>query len=837
MQGRSTLRALGGTWATLAAIFLAAHPAVAAAQATASSAPTTPVVRAIEVEGLRRVDREAALVGIAAKLGQPLGPTTATHDVRALWQTGFFRDVQLRQQAQGDGVRLIFLVAEKPAVRAVHLCGYNALSEDDLRAALDVKPFTILNVELLKKNVQKLRELYLDKGHYLAEVRFAVEPVRGAGSRGAAEVDVRFDIVEKAKVMVRQISFVGNRHLSAATLKAHMQTREGSELGFLTQAGTYKEDFFQTDLLRLQALYYDHGYVTAKVSAPSTTISRDMREIYLTLAVDEGEAYDVGGLRFSGDVDLTDDHGKQVASAKLLRDQLSLTPGTGFSRTELFNDVQKLTDLYRDHGYAYANVTPNSSLQADARRVDLDFEVDRGEKVTLESIETAGNSRTRDKVIRRELRIYEGDTFSAAALNLSRQRVFQLGYFESVNMLTEQGSAPNRMKVVVEVKEKSTGTFQVGAGLSSYESFIATAQISQNNFLGNGQTMALSLHLSFGQFAQQMAQFQFTEPYFLDSRWSLGINAYLTQRLFRDFQRQATGLSPSFGYPLTHELRLMAGYTFEYVTIAQTDGGGGGGGGGGGPQINPHAGDLLHNLSRAGRVGSVNGAVSFDNRDNRLFPTRGTFDELRAEVSTPYLGADEIMAFKRLELATRYFHPMPLHTVFRFNMQLGYVFGPRQGVPISERYFPGGIYSVRGFSPRGLGPKLSVPNNPANPHAGTREFIVGGNKQAIFNVELEFPLLPAAGLKGVIFTDAGNAYNDDEGMFYLGTEAKERTSGYLIGSNARVQVPLGLFYSVGFGVRWVSPIGPLRFEWGVPLTKHALSDDPLIFEFTIGNFF
>jgi outer membrane protein insertion porin family len=828
-----------GNWAEFAQAAEAAPSAPTETLApAAAAAATAPLIRSIEVRGLRRVDAEAALVGTQLHVGMPLETTQATHDVRALWQTGFFRDVALRAESRAEGIHLIYLVEEKPAVHAVQLSGFDDISEDDIRAVLDVKPFTILNVELLKKNVQKIRDLYVDKGYYLAEVSYRVEPLAPVGRR-AAEVNVHFDIVEKAKVVVRQISFIGNRHVDSATLKQHMQTREGSELTFLNQAGTYKEEYFQTDLLRLQALYYDRGYVSVKISPPAATISKDRREIYLSLAIEEGEAYDIGRIEFSGEVDLAGPSGAPVANRDILREHLSVRSKKRFCRTDLFNDVQKLTDLYRDYGYAYANVTPNSNIDAPSRQVNLDFEVERGALVHIESIEMSGNSRTRDKVIRRELRLVEGDVFSAAAMNRSRERVFQLGYFETVNMLTEQGSAPDRMKLVVEVKEKSTGTFQVGAGLSSYESFIATAQISQNNFLGNGQLMSLSLHLSFGQFAQQMASFQFTEPYFLDSRWSLGINAYLTQRLFRDFQRQATGVSPSFGYPLTHELRLSAGYTLEYVSIVQSDGSLSYGSPQkfGKAQANSHVGDLLYNLSRAGRVGSVNGAVSFDNRDNRLFPTHGTYDELRAEVSTTWLGATEIMAFKRLELMTRFFHPLPLRTVFRFNMQLGYVFGPRQGVPISERYFPGGIYSVRGFSPRGLGPKLKVPSHPDNPLSGTRDFIIGGNKQAIFNVELEFPLVPAAGLKGVLFADAGNAYNDDEGMFYIGTGELQRSPGYLIGTNSRVDVPFGLFYSVGFGVRWLSPIGPLRFEWGIPITKHDLRDDPLIFEFTIGNFF
>jgi outer membrane protein insertion porin family len=795
-----------------------AEPVQEGHAAAPKGSSTAPLVKKVRIEGLRRVDREAALVGTKLRQGKHFDAAAAAADLHALWRTGFFRDVSLLQEAKAGGVELTFVVEEKPSIKAIAYTGLDAVSEDDVKGVVNVKAFTILNVELLKKNIEKIKDLYVGKGYYLVEVTYELTP----SPDDLQEVTVTFNVVENAKVMVRQVSLVGNRCLSSELLKNAMQTREGNELSFLTQSGTYKEDYFQTDLMRLQALYYDHGYVTVKIGEPTATISKDRREIYLSVPIEEGQAYDIGAVEFSGDVELKDEHGAVLVNASTLRKLLTIRPQQRFNRTALFNDVQALTDVYRDQGYAYANVTPNSRIDPATRTVTLDMEVDRGDLAYFETIEMVGNTRTRDKVIRRELRLFEGQKYSAAALNLSRARVFQLGYFETVNISTARGSAANKLTVSVEVKEKSTGTFQIGAGLSSYESFIATAQISQNNFLGNGQMMALSMHLSFGQFAQQLAQFQFQEPYFLDSQWALGINAYLTQRYFRDFQRNSKGFTPSLSYPLTHELRLSAGYTFEYVTISTDIAG---------------AETVLYNLDRAGKVSAVNASLSYDNRDNRLFPTHGTFDELRAELSTGFLGADDNMAFKRFELDMRFYHPLPLRTVFRLNMQLGYVFGPRDGVPISERYFPGGIYSVRGFSPRGLGPIVRVAQEGSDPMSPTRDFTFGGNKQAIFNLELEFPIVEAAGVKGVVFVDAGNAYNDDESMFYAGTPKLQRTPGYLIGSNAQVDVPLGLFYSFGFGVRWLSPIGPLRFEWGIPITKHAIDDEPIIFEFTIGNFF
>ena len=801
---------------------LPALPGFAAApgpRAAPSAAPDTERVVEVRALGLRRVDMEAALAGTQLQRGRVFDPAMATQDLRRVWRSGFFRDVRLERQTEAAGLVLIYTLVEKPAIRTIRYAGLDALSEDDVKGVVDVKPFTILNIDALKRNGDKIKDLYVGKGYYLAEVGYHLEPV---GTQGQ-EVDVVFDVVENARVSVKQITFLGNTHLSDAQLKAAMQTREGNELSWLTQSGTYKEEFFQTDIYRLQALYYDHGYVTVKVGEPTVTISPDRTAIYIAIPVEEGEQYRIGSIGFSGDLDLPHPEApeRSIDAAKL-RQSIHFDSGETFNRTKLFEDMQLLTDLYRDLGYADANVTPNSRVNGDDRVVDLDMEVERGELIHIERIDIIGNVRTRDKVIRRELRIAEGDIFSQGAINLSRARVMQLGYFESVNITNARGGRPGTMTLSVEIKEKSTGTFQIGAGFSSYESLMLTAQISQNNFLGHGTTLSLNAQVSFGNFARQLVTLSVYEPYLLDSFWSLAFNAYINQRYYQDFQRNARGLSPSLGYPLTHELRVSLGYTLEDVAI-QTD------------DVNNSA--VLHNLTRAGRVSSLNLTASYDSRDNRLFPTRGFFHELRGEASSPAIGAQRAMEFKRLETDLRFYAPLPLSVVFKGQLQLGYVFGASMGVPVSERYFPGGIYSVRGFQPRGLGPSVAVPQASNDPTSASRPFIIGGTKQAIVNIELEIPIVQAAGIRAVLFADAGNAFNDDENFFYVGTPSAERAPGYMIGSNKRIDPLLGLFYSVGFGLRWFSPMGPLRFEWGVPITKTRPDAKAVIFEFTIGNSF
>lgn len=805
--------------AMLSGVLCAALPHTVRAQDATETQASAKIVD-IKIEGLRRVGKETVLAGLKSRTGAALEAATVTADIRSLWQMGLFEEIQIMREPAEGGVSLVVVLVEKPSIREVRFEGHDDVSEEDIKGVVDVRPFTILNTELIKANVEKIKDLYVEKGFYLAEISFRTVAVE----RVEHEVDVVFDIVENAKVMVKGISFVGNRFLSDEKIKSVLQTREGGELSWLTQSGTYKEEFFETDLFRIQALYYDNGFVAVKVGEPTATISPDRRFIYLSVPITEGERYDIGEVNFSGEVELKNDDGKVIVSEERLRKRLTIASGETFNRTKLFQDIQSVTDAYRDQGYAYANVTPNSRLSPAEKRVDLDLSIERGEVVFIDRIEVVGNTRTRDKVIRREMRIVEGDRYSGSGINRSRARIFQLGFFETVNIATSRGSEPNLMNLTVEVKEKSTGTFQIGAGFSSVESFIATAQVAQNNFLGNGQSLSISAQLSFGDFARKLATLQFYEPYFLDSFWSFGLNAYLTERVFRDFQRSSTGFSPSFGYPITPDLRINFGYTLEEIEISTDTFSGAGG-------------PAVANLNVDGTNSAVNASIAYDTRDNRLFPSRGHYHVLSTELSDGLIGTDDGLSYKRTQLLMRYYYPLPWSLVFKINATFGYVFGGGDdGVPISERFFPGGIFSVRGFEPRGLGPTIPVLAE-GDPLSSTQVFTIGGNKEAIFNLEIEFPIIEAAGIKGVIFADAGNAYNDDENFFYLDLDEELQPDAYLMRSGRRVKPPLGLFYSFGFGFRWFSPIGPLRFEWGIPITKRDPDDDGIIFEFTIGNLF
>ncbi len=780
--------------------FVAALLAAASASARADEAP---VVKDVKVEGNRRVEVDAIKAALSQKKDQPLDPKKVDADVRALMKLGFFSDVIVEAEGTEDAPVVVYRVVERPTVRDTKIVGNEELSKDDLKDTVELKKLQPLDLVQVRKDVKKIQDKYVEKGFFLAEVTHRLEEV------GENQVDVVYVVDEKAKVQVREIRFLGNEKVPSGDLSGVMLTQEGNLLSFLGSSGTYREDAFQRDLAAIQEVYMDRGYVNVKVGKPAVALSPDRRFLFITIPVEEGEQYRVGKVEFTGQL---------LEKEPALRRVVKTEPGQIFSRSRLGRDLFAAGDVYRDLGYAYANVTPQSSFHQKERVIDLAFEVQPGQKVKFERIEMAGNDKTRDKVIRRELRIYEGDWFSGSGMRVSKQRVNALGFFESVEITTKPGSSPDLITATVEVKERATGTFQIGAGFSSYENFILTGQISQNNFFGWGQTLSLQVQWSS---LRQLGQIQFVEPYFLDTKWTFAFDLYATEGYYTTFTRRALGGSMTWGYELNglaywwpfarnlEDMRLFATYTNEYVKVSQS-----------GQEY------YLANRFRSGTTSSLRLSLQWDKRDNRLFPTKGFYASVAAEAAPPFLAPDflfgqKVNLFTRYSLDLRGYRPLPFGLVARAKLTLGYMenWDVDHPLPVSELFYIGGINSVRGYRILSISPLERVASRP---DGQLLEVPVGGNKQAILNLELEFPIFEKAGIRGVVFSDWGNVFGPGEW--------------------SDPSVPLSLYKSVGFGLRWFSPIGPLRFEWGIPLNRRKdlnghYRDQPLDFQFTIGNFF
>jgi len=783
------------------------QPAPAPAPARAGEAPSVPTeetpaqaaipapdsgeLSKINVQGNRRVETDAIRAVIPLKPGDTYDRAKLKTVLLSVWRMGYFNDVKLDvspAQPPLKGFTLTVLVSEKPAVREVRLEGNEELSKDDFKDTLEIKQYQILDQEAVRKSAKKIQEKYVEKGFFLAEVTPKIVP------QPNNEVDVVFQINEHAKVTVKEVRFVGNKAIGSEELKAAMLTQEGTPFSFLSGAGTYREEAFQRDEIVLQGLYFDVGYIYVKFGKPAIELSPDRRFIFITMTIDEGEPYDVGKIDVSGDL--------LEPREKLLSLVITHT-GERFSKSRLQRDMQVLLDVYKDKGYAYANVTPDTAVDAEKKSVDLTYVFQKGNLVTIEKIEVVGNSKTRDKVIRREMRINEGDLYSGTGVRLSKQRVTALGFFDNVEINNRRGSGDDKMVLEVSVKEKLTGTFQIGFGFTGGESFFGQAQLAQNNLFGYGHTASLALQISS---IRQLFQLSYLDPYLFDTPWTGSIDLYRSELIFSGFDRQANGFALTAGYEVFEDFRLFTTYTLEKVNVVASGG----------------SNDLLANQFSSGRTSSIRVSFNYDRRDNRLFPTNGHLESASAEFAAAAFDSQNL--FQRYRLIERFYRPIFWGLVFKVNLSLGYIRATdplNHPIAISEKFFAGGINSIRGYTLRSLSPTKKIASS-RDPEAGIVEFAVGGNKELITNWEIEFPIIESAGVKGVLFYDAGNTFSESENLF----QSAQR------GGN----LPLGLFHSTGFGIRWFSPLGPLRFEVGFPLTRRAI-DDPYLFEFTIGNFF
>jgi len=763
----------------------------------AAAVPETGTIARVNVQGNRRVETDAIRAAMPVKVGDKYDKEKLKSALLAVWKMGYFSDVKLDVSAAKPpltGYTLTVLVSEKPAVREIKLEGNEELSKDDFKETIEVKPFQILDQQAVRKSARKMQEKYVEKGFFLAEVTPKVVPLPNN------EVNVIFKVNEHAKITVKEVRFVGNHALSDSELKDAMLTQEGGPFSFLTGAGTYREEAFQRDEVVLQGLYFDQGYIYVKFGKPAIELSPDKRYIFITMPIDEGEPFDVGKIDVGGDL---------LVPREQLLALIGTRSGERFSKTRLQNDMNRLLDVYKDKGYAYANVTPDTAVDAEKRLVDLTYVFQKGQPVTIEKIEMVGNNKTREKVIRREMRIAEGDLYSGTGVRASKARVTALGFFDSVEINQKRGSTDDKMILEVSVKEKLTGTFQVGFGFAGGENFFGQAQLAQNNLLGYGHTASLSLQISS---IRQLFQLSYLDPYVFDTQWTGSIDLYRSELLFSGFDRSANGGSLTAGYdfsnvaPWLEDFRLFLTYTLEQVNVTAAVG----------------TQDVLANQFTAGRTSSVRISFNYDKRDNRLFPTSGHLESASAEFASSLFGSQNL--FQRFRVIERFYRPLVLGMVFKTNISFGYIRATdpiNRPVAISEKFFEGGINSIRGYTLRSISPTLPIASV-SSPLAGIVEFPVGGNKELITNWEIEFPIFGSAGLRGVVFYDAGNVFSEKENFF----QSSQRGG----------TLPLGLFHSTGFGLRWFSPLGPLRFEVGFPLTRRPI-DDTYLFEFTIGNFF
>ncbi|HKU40777.1 MAG TPA: outer membrane protein assembly factor BamA [Polyangiales bacterium] len=778
----------------------------------------------IDVAGQGRVSADDIRATLKLREGLPCQDGEVTRDAQALWDLGYFRDVRVIGEPSGDGIIVRFEVLERPAIANIVYVGQDHVEQSDIEEKVTLKPGGILSVPDVRAQIDKIKDVYADKGYFLAKVRYEL------ADRRNNEVDVRFIIEEGEQVKVRRIRFVGNEKLKASELKSVIQTSESNVFSFISNSDKYKREPFDEDLNRIHALYYDYGYLTVELADPRTELSPDRRYIDITIPIKEGPRFKVGRVKVSE----IDDNGQEIEplpGRKQLRSSVNQNPGDYFSRSTIAKDLQDITRYYRDRGYAKVEVNPETGMHMDKRLVDISLTVRRGPLVYVERINIKGNTKTRDGVLRREARIVEGELYSQTLVERSKERMTALGYFESVTVSEEPGSTPDKIVINYEVAEKPTGTFQLGAGFSSQEVFLLNGQIQQDNLFGRGQSLALNMQFSG---IRQLAQLRFVEPYLFETDWSSSVEIFKILQQRRDFDRDSTGGSITLGHPLdflSEYLRVYGTYRLEYIDINPSTGGVFGRGSGLNYQLYSFL--PLRNLFNSGLTSAIRLAVSWDSRNNRLFPTEGFYAMASTEISDEILGSDT--NYIRNEINLRFYKPIWGPFVAKLNTMWGLITSrDGAGVPIYERYFLGGISDIRGFKLQSIGPRIGIASTFGDPTFQTvspRGEAFGGNMEFYYNFEIEFPLIESVGIKGVVFQDAGNAWNLEQSL-----------CGPKPTVNDRAIQPCGsdithLRTSWGFGIRWFSPLGPLRFEWGFPFNPRHPYEDTYEFQFNVGNSF
>jgi outer membrane protein insertion porin family len=785
-------RAGAGRWRHgLVVTALAVAAVVAVAAVGGARAESGPTISRVGIAGNVRVEEDAIRVHLRTQQGQPFDQETIDRDIRGVYAMGFFDQVDAEVNREDPRqLEVVFRVKERPLVRALKVEGAEKIKRDEVEAALKVRAHTILDPEKAREGIEAAKKLYVEKGYLDAEITYSRELV------GENEVDVIYTVKENERVQVTDVEFEGNKAFSDGTLRGVMQTRKKWLFGFITGAGVLNRDVLRTDMERLTAYYYDHGYVTVRVDQPR--VDRRDDGLHVTVKIDEGEQFTVGEVKFIGE-DLPPDTGA-------LRQGLETVPGEVFQASALREDVQKLTERLSEDGHAFATVEPQTEVRADEHKVDITFEAARGRQVTVDRIEITGNTKTRDKVIRREMRLQEQERFSATKLRKSREALQRLGFFQEVNITTRRTASEDRMNVVVDVKEGQTGAFSAGAGFSSADALLFNVRIQENNLFGRGQRLVLSGDV--GSIRRNII-LSFTEPYFLETPLTVGLDAFSWQLAYEDFDRSGTGMGTRFTYPVTalgwnslwglslDEVRLGADYRLERAEISD---------------VSFDAGRSIRAEQGTSLISSIKPSISRNTLNHAFDPTAGSFQEVSLEVAG--LGGEQ---FLKAEARERWYYTfLRTKALGDFTYSLGGTLGYGVGdeglegddLPLFERYFPGGINSIRGFKSRTLGPREETKDIFGRV---TNTTPIGGSSQVIVNNEIIFPIVQGIGLKGVVFVDAGNAYSGQERFSLDETR-----------------------FSAGGGVRWLSPVGPLRVELGQPFNTGPYDEESL-FSFSFGG--
>ncbi|MGE5162057.1 MAG: outer membrane protein assembly factor BamA [Betaproteobacteria bacterium] len=791
----STRRRVPAVLRRVAAAVVAAYCAGAMAQEF--------TVRDIRIEGVQRTEPGTVFSYLPVRVGDRFDTERGSQAIRALYASGLFKDVKL----EVDGDVLVVVVDERPAVAAVELAGVKEFDKDQVVKSLrevGLAEGRIFDRSLLERSEQELRRQYLSRGLYGVEVKTTVTPIE----RNRVNVSMVVDEGEVARI--RTITFTGNEVFSDSTLRAAMELSTPNWLSWYTKRDQYSRQKLGADLESIRSFYLNRGFLDFRIESTQVSISPDKNDIFINVNIFEGERYTVSGVKLSGEL---------LGLEEELVALIDVKPGETFNAERLNAVAKRITDRMATLGYAFATANPMPEPDKENRTVAFTIVVDPGRRVYVRRVNIGGNSRTKDEVVRREVRQYEAAWYDSEKVRLSRDRIDRLGFFESVSIETPPvPNAPDQVDVNVTVKERATGNIQIGAGYSSTEGLVLTAGLAQQNLFGSGNALSLEVNTSK---ANRVISIAHTDPYVTTEGISRSVEVFsrtsdLAELGLSSVGYSTHGLGVVYGVPFTEYDRVFFGLRWENTTIDLTP-------------FSP-----IRYVEYVRQFGESSDTLAFtigwsrDNRDNLLVPQRGNYQRAFGEVGLPVMD----LQYYRLSYQYQQFWPVTNRFTLAMNTEFGYGDGySGDPYPFFKNFYVGGIGSVRGFEGGSLGPR-DLNGNP-----------LGGNRR--FNASLE-ALVPLPGadrtLRAMAFLDMGQVWGQSvlcpDGStpnFSATTTVVCPTSGNPVYENQRID--LGeLRYSVGIGIAWISPLGPLKLSYAYPINDKP-GDRLQRFQFQIGTGF
>ena len=778
------------------------------AAAVAVAQGPAPIISKVEIAGNQRVDQDAILIHITQQPNQPLDQTVVDVDIKSIYRMGFFESVTARVEQRNGRNVLVYRVKERPQITNVKFYGMKEIrsNDDKIIEAVKLHPGAILDPIAVKETIANVTQVYAEKGYTDAKVVF--KPIPQPDNTAFAE----FDVTEGVKVEITKIVFEGNKAFSSSTLSGQMETATYSRLlSWLTGWGALDQKKLQEDVDRLTAFYYDNGYLNVQVGQPQVVRNGD--QITIVITIDEGIPYRVGRINIEGNLKFP---------RRELRRLLTIKSGQLFRGSTLQRQVLALSDFYSNRGYAYVNIDPRTQLVHTTKRVNVVFVINPGHEVLIDRVNITGNTKTSDKVIRREIQLQEQEPYSAEEIRNSKQRLDRLGFFTDTRITTSPAAQPDKINLDVNVTEGNTASFSVAGGFDSYQSLFGNFTLGNTNLFGGGESLILNAQVGF---LFQNYSVSYTEPWFLDIPLAVGMQLFDNKTYLLSFNQSSAGFSLTSTYPLTElgfkklgplslkDVQAGLGYSFQSIGITG---------------LNQYTTYQISRYKGYTQTSEIMPSIRRFTVDNPIDPRTGTVESLNMELG----GLGGTNEFIKGVAHFRYFYPfLKSQTLGTFVVSQGVTYGIgtnlRSGtggeMPLYERFFPGGVGGpgdVRGYQLYSLGPQVTEYYQNGTP-ASVQD--IGGSEELLLSNEITFPILSGLGIRGVVFSDAGQSFLLHPPPAQHGTSVSAESLSFT-----------NLQASFGFGIRWKSPFGPLAVDIAFPINPRP-ADQSTVFEIGAGS--